>query len=72
MKDRYNYKFRKRIVFILLGVIYLYLSYQLKVVRGYNSGYKQLGMSDIEIIVGSILIIMFILKELYNKWKLNK
>lgn len=65
MKDRYDHKLRKRVALNIIGAIYLYLSYQLKVVRGYNNGYKQLGVSDSEIIIGSLLVIIFILKELY-------
>lgn len=69
MKNHANNRIRKRIFIVAVTLIYLYLSYQLKVVGGYNTGYKQLGMSDTEIYIGSVLIIIFILKDFYNKWK---
>lgn len=72
MKYNANNRIRKRIFILTVVLVYLYLSYRLKVVGGYNTGYKHLGMSDLQIYIGSVLVIIFILKDFYNKWKQSK
>lgn len=63
---------KKRVMIVAIGVIYLFLSYQLKVVRGYNQQYTEFGMSDFEIVVGASIVIAFIVADLYKRYKLKR
>lgn len=73
MKNKYiNKPSYKHILIVVIAIIYLYASYELKVVRGYNSGYKSVGMDTDQVIFGAILVILFISKDLYDKYKLKR
>lgn len=62
-------KMIKRLVYVLLAIIYLYASYELKVVRGYNQGYQSMGMEDWQVIAGGLIVVIFISKKLYDEIK---
>lgn len=73
MKNKYiNKPIYKHILIATIVIIYLYASYELKVVRGYNQQYQQVGMSDSEIIIGAFIIIGFAVRDIYNKLKLRR
>lgn len=69
MKTDRKHRLIKRIVIVFSVVIYLVMSYELKVVRGYNSGYKHLGISDDQIVIGAAIVIVFIITDLYKKYR---
>lgn len=63
---------KQKIIIIGLAIVYFYASYELKVVRGYNQDYQNIGMSDSEVIVGALLVIGYILRERYLFYKCKK
>lgn len=63
---------KRKIIIILLAIIYLYASYELKIVRGYNQNYSHLGMTDSEVILGALLVIGYIIRERYIFYKYTK
>lgn len=73
MKNKYIDKFSyKHILIAVITIIYLYASYELKVVRGYNQSYQEVGMSDAEIVIGALIILMFAISDIYKKIKLRR
>lgn len=63
---------KRKIIIIMLVIIYLYASYELKIVRDYNQNYHNLGMADSEVILGGLLVIAFIIREQYVLYKYTK
>lgn len=63
---------KRKIIIIGLVIVYFYASYELKVVRGYNQNYQDIGMSDGEVIVDALLVIGYIIRERYVFYKYTK
>ncbi|WOO89621.1 hypothetical protein R2F61_02620 [Mollicutes bacterium LVI A0078] len=63
---------KRKIIIIMLAIIYLYASYELKIVRDYNQNYHNLGMADSEVILGGLLLIAFIIRKQYVLFKYTK
>ncbi len=61
----------KRIIGLLIVVIYLYASYELKVVRGYNASYREIGISFPEILIGLLIVLTYAVTDIYKKLKLR-
>lgn len=60
---------KKRAIIMILAVIYLYASYQIKVVNYSNANDLDSGISDYEVILGGLLVLCYMLSEMYFKLK---
>ncbi len=63
---------RRKVIVMILLIAYLYASYELKIVKGYNQSYQNIGMSDFEIVIGGLLVICYIIRERYVFYKYTK